>query len=319
MIKTVFLALIASFIFVMPGHAYAKKVYGVFRVVKGDVKIKTKRSKKYKKAKLGQKVFPRDVVKTGKDSRAKIVMIDENVINVSPDSKIKIQKYEFKPKKNAKNVLLKVFYGKIRSKVNQKYDGKKNKFQIKTASAVAGVRGTDFLASYDKATKTSNVVTFEGKVVFGLPGKNGAILKPVEVKPGQISNVVNRAVPTAPKELPKTALAKFDISSDADKFEKKENRNNNAKREGKGKDKKGDKNKRRLPSNQGPNEPTEPNEPPPPKSFDPDVEHCSDCDIAPPPVFQAPPPPPPEFKPPEICESCREFIGDKTRLHIDVK
>ena len=69
----------------------AAKSHGVFRVVKGDVQVTSGETGKTKKAKIGQKVFPKDTVTAGKNSRAKIVMVDKNVLNISPESKIEIE------------------------------------------------------------------------------------------------------------------------------------------------------------------------------------------------------------------------------------
>src|SRR4051812_47427520 len=84
--------------------ANAQDVHGVLRVVKGDVQIKSAKSGQTAKARLGEQVFPKDVIVTGKDSRAKIVMVDNNEINISPDSQIEIQHYEYDPSKEKKDV-----------------------------------------------------------------------------------------------------------------------------------------------------------------------------------------------------------------------
>ncbi len=200
-------------LFLMPSLSLAANVYGEFKVVKGTVEVISKNGKR-QKAKLGLRVFPQDKVVTGKDSRAKIVMVDKNELNVTPDSEIQIAKYEYKPEAGKKNVSINVLYGKIRAKVNQKYEGD-NKFQVKTPSAVAGVRGTDFFTAYNPTNNATRVVTFEGRVEFGLPGANGAILKPVFVGVGQTAASLAGAAPTQPVQVPKTELADFDQNSNA--------------------------------------------------------------------------------------------------------
>lgn len=216
------------------------KVHGVLRVVKGDVKIKTARGK-ITKARVGQKVFPKDTIITAKDSRAKIIMTDKNEINVSPASEVIFANYEYEPKKNKKNVLLNVIYGKVRSKVNQKYDGKQSKFQVKTPSAVAGVRGTDFFTAYNLKTKATSVVTFEGTVQYGLPSIGGGILNAVSVKAGQMASNKAGQAPAPPRAVPKNQLANMDMDSDADKAAKQPKRRRPAKEDKKDKRDKKDK------------------------------------------------------------------------------
>lgn len=196
--------------------AQAQQVYGELKVVKGDVSIKSGRDMKVTKAAIGMRVFPSDTIKTGKDSRAKILMVDKNEINISPESEIVLQKYVYDPAAGKKDVLLNVLTGKVRSKVEQKYDGTTTKFQVKTPSAVAGVRGTDFLTSFNSNTRQSQVVTFHGKVEFGQPGAGGAISNPVMVTPGQMSTAAAGAAPSAPIEMPKQQLASMDKESAAD-------------------------------------------------------------------------------------------------------
>lgn len=195
--------------------SFAAGAHGVFRVVKGKVSVKSARTGQKNRARLGSKVLPGDVIETEKNSRAKIVMVDNNEINISPESQIKIEKYEFDPSQGKKDVLLNVIYGKVRSKVEQKYDGRTSKFQVKTKSAVAGVRGTDFITGFSPATDTSQVVTFEGRVEFGLPGPNGEILSPVQVVPGQMSEIVSGGI-KPPKAIPKLNLQKMDNESNAE-------------------------------------------------------------------------------------------------------
>lgn len=181
--------------------AVGAQVHGVLTVVKGKVMVKSGKTGSDKRAKAGMKVYPKDTITTAADSRAKIVMIDKNEINVSPESHVVIENYEFDPEKGKKNVLIDVLYGKVRSKVEQKYDGEGNKFQVKTPSAVAGVRGTDFFTSFNKTTKSSKVVTFRGEVAFGLPGPNGTILNPVSVRVGQFTVSMGSAPPAQPAQL----------------------------------------------------------------------------------------------------------------------
>lgn len=196
--------------------ANAQNVHGILRVVKGDVQIKSAKTGQTGRGRIGEKVFPKDVIVTGKDARAKIVMVDSNEINVSPESQIEIQHYEYNPAEGKKDVLLNVIYGKVRSKVEQKYDGKTTKFQIKTPSAVAGVRGTDFITGYNPANRSSQVITFEGRVEFGLPGPGGTIKDPVSVTPGNQATNTSGAAPGAPAPVPKEELAKMDSESKAE-------------------------------------------------------------------------------------------------------
>lgn len=184
--------------------------YGVFKVVKGDVQIKSGRDGSSSKAQLEVRVYPKDTIVTGKDSRAKILMVDKNELNISPSSTVVIERYQYAPEAHQKDVLLNVISGKLRSKVNQKYDGQTNRFEVKTQSAVAGVRGTDFIVSVSGSE--THVVTFQGTVAFSPISSAGGLNNPVFVKPGQTSTVSAGNV-SAPQALPKDQIQKMDQES----------------------------------------------------------------------------------------------------------
>lgn len=212
---TLLVRFLASFIFCYfsASAAWAQKMEGVFMVVKGDIKVVSKDGSQ-SGAKVGKKVSQGDTIVSGPDSRAKVVMTDKNVLNISPDSKIMIEKYENDGKDN-KNVELNVLYGKVRASVEQKYDGEKSKFNVKTPSAVAGVRGTDFITGYSSQTKQTSITTFAGSVAVGQPGPGGTILNPVFVQKGQTTNASPSGV-EPPKPVPAEDLKQMNQESSAE-------------------------------------------------------------------------------------------------------
>lgn len=193
--------------------SWAQEANGVMMVVKGDIKVTSGKDGKTEGAKVGRKVFAGDSIMAGPDSRAKVVMSDRNILNVSPDSKIVIEKYATDAKGESKNVEIKVEYGKVRAQIEQKYDGDKSKFNIKTPTAVAGVRGTDFITGFNRQTRQTSVVTFSGMVAVGNMGPNGQIQNAVFVRPGQTTNVGAGATPEPPKAMPKEDLNQMNQDS----------------------------------------------------------------------------------------------------------
>lgn len=178
---------------------------GLFMVVKGTVKTISKDNLETP-AKVGTKVFAGDTVITDTDSRAKIVMSDRNVINISPNTKMKIEEY-ISDTKN-KNVKISLLEGKIRNNVEQKYDNDKNKFEVKTPNAVAGVRGTQFITSYYDSNKTTEVITLNGRVEFRSLSSDGRPnATATTVKKGERSeHTTGQDKPIDPIKLSKDAL-----------------------------------------------------------------------------------------------------------------
>lgn len=196
-----------TLLFALPNLAAA--ACGTFEVSKGDVKVQSGSTKAVSAANVGSKICSGDTVISGADSRAKLKMEDGNELNISPDSKIVLENYQFNAAENKKKVLLNILSGKVRATTKQENmyndkakDGQANTFQVRTKSAVAGVRGTDFLTSFDTKTQKSEVITFRGKVDFGQPGPGGTILNAVSVTAGQSTVILGSRIPEAPRAVP---------------------------------------------------------------------------------------------------------------------
>ncbi|WP_413289575.1 FecR domain-containing protein [Bdellovibrio sp. HCB337] len=214
MMKFIFSVSLVSILFFASSAAFAEPMYGVLMVVKGSVKITN--AGKTADGKVGGKVYEGDKIATGADSRVKIVMSDRNVINVSPDSEMVIAKYENDAATGKKDVELNLLKGKVRNNVEQTYDGEKNKFLIKTPTAVAGVRGTQFLAGFDPSTRMTSIVTFKGSVNLASVGPQGKpIGAPVIIKKGEMTQAGPDKAPDKPKAVPKEDMKKMDGESTA--------------------------------------------------------------------------------------------------------
>lgn len=161
----------------------AGSIAGKFTIVKGHVLILRGANKL--EAKMGDTVVESDTIEADATGVARITMIDSNLIDIYPKSKVAISKYVYTANENKKNVELNVSYGKIKSTVNQKYDGSANTYQVKTPSVVAGVRGTVFTTAYDPVKKTSEVITVMGLVAVARSAdqRNGGA--PIYVRPNQ--------------------------------------------------------------------------------------------------------------------------------------
>lgn len=201
----------------------ANAACGEVTVAKGDIKIENSKSKKAIAADKGAKVCQGDVIVAGPMSRAKVVMEDGNELNISPESRIALEEYVYKPADNKKKVMLNVLYGKVRTATKEENmygdkaaDGQANSFQVKTKSAVAGVRGTDFLTSFDRRTSKSEIVTFKGRVEVGSLGANGAILNAVQVGAGQKTEALPGQPPAPPKSVPKMEMDRVNKDTQAD-------------------------------------------------------------------------------------------------------
>lgn len=200
--------IIALMIFGSVSKALAEDAYGLLMIVKGQVQI-VKAKNEPLTGKVGVRVYPQDTIITAKNSMAKIVMSDRNIIHVFPETKVRIDQYINDSKE--KNVRLSLFEGQIRNNIEQSYDNNENKFEIKTSSAIANVRGTQFLMSYRKATDTTGVTTLRGEVIFrGLDLRSEKLTEAVLVKRGQISESSEGQKPGSPVRMTPSELKRVD-------------------------------------------------------------------------------------------------------------
>ncbi len=117
----------------------------------------------------GMKVYESDTLSTDSKGQLVVNFHDKNEMILQKDSKIKLIEYK-NPKKNKKmgsKALLDLLKGKVRNKVKTKYKRKASFYKIRTKSAVAGVRGTDFVVSFSQdKNETTKIETLTGEVVL---------------------------------------------------------------------------------------------------------------------------------------------------------
>ena len=186
----------------------------------------------------GDKVDEKDIYLSDKNSIARIKMTDSNIVDIYPSSKFEIKSYIYKPFEDKNNVRLNIEYGKIKMRVNQKYDGQSNQFNVDTPVVTAGVRGTIFSTAHDQRKNLSEVVTDRGLVeVTKLSERGEPQGRPVPVRPDQRLLVDTKNSQLEAKDLSSKERKNLDRADErfdsdkSDKKEKSENQNDDVKKE----------------------------------------------------------------------------------------
>ncbi len=153
-----------------------------------------------KQGKIGTKVGVRDVVHTGPNGKARIVFPDGDQFIVGPATTYRLTSKdgEAGQKKSAPPVL-DLMYGRIRSVISK--SGPRNRLKIKTPTAVAGVRGTDFYIRHSPSEKRSKISVLRGYVEVK-PRKSKS--KPVLIEKGFHARI--EAMEKDKKKIPKVRL-----------------------------------------------------------------------------------------------------------------
>jgi hypothetical protein len=141
--------------------ALAKDVIGTIKNVKGSATVSREGISKPLKATRGMLLFLHDQIKTGPDSRLRLVFKDGSYMTMGEKADLHLDKFEFDPKKQERNAEFRVTIGKFKVFAKDLMKFKKKDFQVKTPTAVIGVRGTVYMVWVVDGNITQ-VICFQG-------------------------------------------------------------------------------------------------------------------------------------------------------------
>ncbi len=204
-IQTVIAALLLTVL--LHETSFAEAV-GTFKRVEGNVDILRASQSVPVAARVGDPVSLGDAIRTKRKSKAEVQFNDESVIQLAPESRIVIDEYSFRSNGSRERGVLSLLRGKVRSIVSKvkaavvAVGGGDSAFQIKTPTAIAGVKGTDFIVFYERGV--SGVIFIEGagfsynpqmpdRVVL-LRGGQAAFIRDAAMAPTKAMDVSNSLI-----------------------------------------------------------------------------------------------------------------------------
>lgn len=150
----IFIILLSTFIsFNLLAEEAAKVLSSKGEVLVGDRKVKA-----------GDVIEVGETIETLARSFVKLQFIDESQTTMGPSSKMIVETFSQK-----KPGILNLIKGSIKSKVTKDYmniDKNSSKLFIKSNSASMGVRGTEFIWTYEPGEDQTGLITLEGVVRF---------------------------------------------------------------------------------------------------------------------------------------------------------
>lgn len=174
---------------------------------KGTVEVQKAGSEVWVKAAEGMLLQSGDSVKTAGSGNCALVWGKGNVVKVSPMSLISVDRLESDPFSGAGNVALNVKAGSLKAKTG-KQSAPGAGFEIRTPTAVAGVRGTTVSVETGE-DGASDVQCSEGLLEVSAVGGGT-----VEVKSGEKTKVVKDADPAPPVAMTPEEALKIDGDED---------------------------------------------------------------------------------------------------------
>jgi len=201
--------LIAVFMMFTAASAHAADVVGKFSAVEGRVEVMREGKLPAVIAGIGTTISANDLIKTKSDSKAEIIFNDGNILRIAQRSRIDISEYATGGK-----AVISMPDGKVEAIVPKQIAKRvavspgANKFEIRTINAVGGVRGTDFLASYEG--DVSRFIVKEGVVaVYNLAFPD----MPVLVTAGNMTVVKEDRQPTTPEPAPSEIIKEYEMET----------------------------------------------------------------------------------------------------------
>ena len=161
-------------------------------------------------ASLRQNVFPNDLIKTGPNSSAKILFEDNTILNVTENTQIEIYEFVYDPASKQRRTIFNMLQGRVKALVAASYAATNSRFEIRTATATAAARGTEYVVwtcdeqgqvATPESTKegqtvsTCVAVTTGTVIVTDLAGQN------VTVSAGQFTVISPFAPPRPPAPI----------------------------------------------------------------------------------------------------------------------
>ncbi|MEW6110362.1 MAG: FecR family protein [Nitrospirota bacterium] len=202
----IFLSLIICFPF-MASVALTSDKVGEVMAVKGKANI----IRADKKMDAGRKdgILLADTVTTGKDSRLKLLFIDDSLLTLGENSKLSIKEHLTGDDRKRGRSIFSLVDGRVRAIVG------KNRFEIHTPTAVAAARGTVLIVWL---TRTDGVPTTCNAVLKGMIDTSNIkeSIKGIEPVREGYMNCVSDGPPTKPVPIPKELLDELIESTSVD-------------------------------------------------------------------------------------------------------
>ncbi len=197
------LAIAVSCVITAQAHA-ATKIEGIAIVmsVSGDVQMQKKGTTSWQPVTKSTNLKSGDHIKTGSASSCLIRWSGGNSVKLAAFTTMKIDKLEKNPAAGSENSSINMWNGKVYAKVN-KMNGSQSSFEVRTPTAIAGVRGTQLSVAVG-SDGTTDVGCFDGSVQVNGVGGGGVLLEE-----GQRTSVKKDEQPGPPEQLSQEEKQEF--------------------------------------------------------------------------------------------------------------
>ena len=164
----------------LPGIVLAAENYGTAKIEKGEMTVVREGAKtKHKRPVDDLQVLVGDVILVGKNSRVVLSTVEKTTVTLGSNAAFQVKPWESKKKQG----MFRMLFGRFRASTKKLTGG--TQFNVKTATATIGIKGTEYTAS---VTPTGDVIVMVSESVVQLEGTKG---EEQDIKPDLLSVVIN--------------------------------------------------------------------------------------------------------------------------------
>jgi hypothetical protein len=145
------LAVLGTLALVGAGVAGAEPV-GFIATAINDVQVQPQGTTTFQAAIQDQEVSVGDTIRTGLDSQAKIILVDDTTLSIDEDTEITIQSLHVGAAATQDRSIIKQTRGRLRTVVGSAFGGQ-TRMEVHTPTAVVGVKGTDLTTEKDEEAR----------------------------------------------------------------------------------------------------------------------------------------------------------------------
>lgn len=188
--------------------AEEQKSIGTFMAVNGNTGVIHQGEKEKKAVRLRDEVFFKDLIETLEKSKAKVLFIDDTILNIGEKTKIEITEHIFNPDKDQRSTIIKLIDGKVRALVGRFFSGPDSKFEIHTPTAVAAARGSYGIVWVQEVNGKIQTGILNLKGAWEVKSIDPAIIGSIILKEGEFAQI-NLGLPPAliPETRPELIVA----------------------------------------------------------------------------------------------------------------
>lgn len=171
------------------------------------------------RAKKDLPIFQDDTIITLKEGRIELVLDDGSKMTLASSTKLVISRHVYNTNLKTRSSFIEMAFGKVRFVVRKLVGFKRSKFNIKTKTAILGVRGSDFIVFADD--KMTEIITSEGTRLDAV----GLVNIEKSIRMGPLKRVIIRKdkLPSKQKTIRprrfESLLREFEIRSDGQEWE----------------------------------------------------------------------------------------------------